>query len=76
MPLPADLEPGVDGEGARRGVHAGHVLTVVYILQCQLLPVIPAGWSPQAHRQACQITPTAGKRRKAEASAEASAPCA
>ena len=32
------LQPRADGEAARGGVHAGHVLTVVDVLQCQFVP--------------------------------------
>ena len=37
------LQPRVDGEGAGRGVHAGHVLGVTDVLQGQLRAVIPGG---------------------------------
>ena len=30
---PTDLQAGVNGEGASCGVHAGHILSVVDILQ-------------------------------------------
>ena len=36
------LEPGVDGEAAGRGVHAGDVLDVVDVLGAELVPVVPA----------------------------------
>lgn len=39
---PAYLQPGVNGEGPRGRVHAGHVLTVVDVLQGQFVPVVPA----------------------------------
>lgn len=35
------LQSWVDGEAAGCGVHAGHVLNVVYFLQKQLITVIP-----------------------------------
>ena len=35
------LEPRVDGEAACCGVHAGHVLHVVDLLQSELVAVIP-----------------------------------
>lgn len=39
---PVYLQPGVNGEGPRGWVHAGHVLTVVDVLQGQFVPVVPA----------------------------------
>ena len=35
------LEPGVDGEAAGRGVHAGDVLHAVDVLRAELVPVVP-----------------------------------
>ena len=35
------LQPGVDGEAAACGVHAGAVLRVVDVLQLQLLSAVP-----------------------------------
>lgn len=35
------LQSWIDGEAASSGVHAGHVLNVVYILQKQFSTVIP-----------------------------------
>ena len=35
------LQAGVDGEAPGRGVHAGHVLHIVDLLQCQLVAVVP-----------------------------------
>ena len=35
------LQPGVDGEAAGRGVHAGQVLAVVDVLRGQLVAVVP-----------------------------------
>ena len=45
-PVSAHLKSGVDGEGPGRGVHARHVLTVVDVLQRQLLSVVPAWGRP------------------------------
>lgn len=50
-PVSAHLKSGVDGEGPGSGVHARHVLTVVDVLQCQLLSVVPA-WGRPASRPA------------------------
>lgn len=36
------LQSRINGETASRGVHAGHVLDVVYFFQKQLITVIPA----------------------------------
>lgn len=36
------LQPGINGEAASRGVHAGNVLNVVYFFQKQFITVIPA----------------------------------
>lgn len=36
------LQPGINGEAASRGVHAGNILNVVYFFQNQLISVIPA----------------------------------
>lgn len=44
------LQSWVDGEAAGCGVHAGHVLNVVYFLQKQLIAVIPG--SKHAHKRA------------------------
>ena len=35
------LKSGVDGEATGSGVHAGHVLHIVNLLQSQLLSIIP-----------------------------------
>ena len=35
------LEPGVDGEAAGGGVHGGHVLCVVDLLEAELVPAVP-----------------------------------
>ena len=35
------LQPGVDGEAASSGVHAGHILDIVHLLQCLLGAVVP-----------------------------------
>lgn len=40
------LQPWVDGEAAGCGVHAGHILNIVYFFQKQLITVIPGN----AHR--------------------------
>lgn len=57
---PVYLQPGINGEGPSGRVHAGHVLTVVDVLQGQFAPIVPAwnrdvsfGWVPQpcAHGQ-------------------------
>ena len=45
-PVSAHLKSGVDGEGPGSGVHARHVLTVVDVLQRQLLSVVPAWRRP------------------------------
>ena len=35
------LQPGVDGEGTGCGVHAGNVLSLVDLFQCQFGSIIP-----------------------------------
>lgn len=37
------LQPWVDGKAAWSGIHAGHILHIVNLLQQQLVPVIPGG---------------------------------
>lgn len=43
------LQPWIYGEAASCGVHAGHVLNVVYFLQKQLITLIPG--SPHTHAE-------------------------
>ena len=39
--FPPYLKPGVDGEAARGGVHAGNILDVHDLLQGQFVSIIP-----------------------------------